>query len=145
MAFMLLIILNSRWVLSFLTPSLHPWTISLYSSWILLLPLTCFLFISKFNQEILVHQAGLLLLLFDFLVVKMDHWVLRRWSLNSNQVFCILFFFFFPRASSHGIFPSRPLNRPKYVLLRSNLVVQFFCLTPSSQDPEHHHAIFTAA
>lgn len=70
---------ESRWVLAFLSPHFNN---------VLLQPLPCFIFMSEFCQELLIHQEGLLLS-FSWLPDGQGGPLLswRRWSSVHNLVF----------------------------------------------------------
>jgi len=80
----------------------------------------------RFVRMFLSIHVGLLLPFLDFLLVVIDYsstW--RRWSLKINQ---LSWTHLFSRAVSHGILPSRSLNRSKCAVLKSRIAILLFAL-----------------
>ena len=121
---------NSRWALAFL---IHPCMLRQClhippSSPALLLPLVCFIFMFKFSQELLVHPWRPPDTFAWLPAHWLSHsWAWRTWLLKTNQIYQYILF---SGTVSHMSLPSRSLNRPKSVLLKSRVAIQQFALLP---------------
>lgn len=137
---------NSCWSLTFVIQSLHNGTTPYYP--LVTCPCFCFVYacflcLTSIRRFLFVH-TGLLLLLLDFLLVRMDlfsNW--RRWSLNTNQLSWTIFLqSLIILDSSKQI--SEKVEACSSIGKRSN-PRDFFFPPLSSFSPEIHHVLISTS
>ena len=106
----------------------------------LLPPLAPFLFVSEFCQELLAHQHRPSAT-FAGLPARQDEPFFSLEEVILKKQPALLDPSSLPQTIPHRILPSRSNWAP----LKSRVVMLLFALFPSSQDPELHHLMVTAA